>query len=134
MSFLKSFELAKVPIVFFKQSNISIGFLLDTGGDFSYIDKSILEKLEIEKKNKSITNIVTGNGKMASQGTALIKFNYHENTYVEEFTVGDFKSAFEASFGKGTTVCGVLGSNFLEKYGCILDYNKKHAICKKQKK
>ena len=52
ISFRESLDLVDLPIVTFKNNNIKLNFLLDTGSNVSYINKEVLSQLQYESTNK----------------------------------------------------------------------------------
>lgn len=121
--FKESMDLLSVPVVTFVNGNKKLHFLLDTGGDYSYIDKSVVPTLTIKSKNNDTINIVTGAGKVESEGKVTFTFSYKEHTFEETFVVQDLASHFNSAFGPyGVTVHGVLGSSFFAKHKYEINY------------
>lgn len=121
--FKESMDLLSVPVVTFMNEDTKLHFLLDTGGDYSYIDKSVLSVIDIKDKNDNSINIVTGSGSATSEGMVTFKFSYKKHIFEETFVVQDLKDQLAAAFSPyGVIVHGVLGSAFFSKYKYEINY------------
>lgn len=130
--FKESMDLLNVPVVTFINNGCKLHFLLDTGGDYSYIDQSVLPVLTIKEVSNNGIRVATANGSMQSSGMATLDISYMEHTFTETFVVSDLKDSFEATFGSyGITVHGVLGSGFFTKYKYELNFENFTAYSKK---
>lgn len=130
--FKESMDLLNVPVVTFTNGENKLHFLLDTGGDYSYIDKGVLEHLSVKSKSEGSLDVRTGNGTFTTDGKITMDIAYNGHPFEEEFVVADLAEAFEASFGgQGVTVHGVLGSKFFRKYEYELNYADLAAYSKK---
>lgn len=122
--FRDSFNHTGVPIATLKHNKKDFNFLLDTGGDYSYIDSSILDLLKPKSRSKDSVSVVTGNGSMPTSGKVVIDLKCGHRNLEEEFIISDIRDNLDSAFGSYCTVHGVLGSSFFNKYGCTIDFNK----------
>lgn len=130
--FKESMDLLSVPVVTFMNGNNKLHFLLDTGGDYSYIDKSVVPMVHIKDRSDDTINVVTGSGNVTSEGKVTLDFSYKEHTFEETFVVQDLKEQFASAFGPyGVVVHGVLGSSFFARYKYEIDYEDLIAYSKK---
>lgn len=113
-----------VPIATFVHNGKELNFLLDTGGDYSYIDQSIISELKAKKRSKKSISVVTGSGSMSTSGKITIEMSYDGNSLEEEFIISDIREGLESAFGNVMKVHGVLGSSFFNKYGYVIDFSR----------
>lgn len=118
--FLEKAEVPAVPIYIKGKEYI---MLIDTGSDESYMDSSILN---------DIPKILTGYQEKVIGGTAikeeksciyLVEFACGSNEYKDEFIENDFSRLFTfMEQNTGVKLSGILGTKFLMKHKCILDF------------
>lgn len=120
--FLSKAEIPAVPITIDGKEFI---IMLDTGSDASYLDTKFSK--EIKKKLLGYQEeIISGTG-IKEKGSPVyeVEFTCGVKTFTEIFTENDFGHIFD--FFERTTgvrLCGILGTRFLMKYKCILDFDK----------
>ena len=131
ISFKESMDLVDLPIITFYSNDTKINFLLDTGSDSSYINKSMLENLKYTKTNKK--NYVIGiEGNSVESFTCNIDILYKDKIFTEEFSICDLDRAFTTVKQEtGVQIHGILGSKFFKKYRYIIDFNELMAYTKK---
>lgn len=131
MSFREAMDLVELPIVTFYNKDTKLNFLLDTGSDLSYINKSILFSLEYEEVNESM-NIISVGGNSQSLGCCDMTVTYRNQKFIDRFYVSDLDEAFGAIKAEtGVQIHGILGSKFFVKYKYILDFESLIAYSKK---
>lgn len=131
MSFREAMDLVELPVVTFYNKNTKLNFLLDTGSDLSYINKSVLSSLEYEEGNES-RNIISVGGNSQSLGCCDMIVAYKNQKFVDRFYISDLDEAFEAIKAEtGVQIHGILGSKFFAKYKYILDFENLIAYSKK---
>lgn len=131
MSFREAMDLVELPIVTFYNKDTKLNFLLDTGSDLSYINKSILFSLGYEEVNESI-NIISVGGNSQSLGCCDMTVTYRNQKFIDRFYVSDLDEAFGAIKAEtGVQIHGILGSKFFAKYKYILDFESLIAYSKK---
>ena len=122
ISFKEGLDLTELPIVTFYHKDIKLHFLLDTGSNISYIDSSILDKLDAKDSNEVSNTIgVEGNGIITHH--YIIEVNYKDQFFKEKFGAVDLSATFSTiEEESGIRLHGILGSKFFEKYKYILDF------------
>lgn len=122
---LKEFlKKAEVPIVPIYINGNEYFVMLDTGSDASYLDSEVLN---------NIPKLLLGQQKEIIGGTAIkesgscvyeVEFACGDKEFKEMFTENDFSHIF--SFLEqitGIKLSGILGTSFLMKHKCILDFD-----------
>lgn len=104
-------------------------FVLDTGSNTSHLDKETLKLLPkvnyVSSEGESTSGI---SGEVASEGKVRQCFNSGMFTFEQEFQVTDLSKIAGVLKDSGNfTLHGILGTDFLRKYSCHLDY-KKHRL------
>lgn len=131
MSFREAMDLVELPIVTFYNKDTKLNFLLDTGSDLSYINKSILPSLEYKEIDES-RNIISVGGNSHSLGCCDMTVTYKSQKFIDRFYVSDLDEAFGAIKAEtGVQIHGILGSKFFAKYKYILDFESLIAYSKK---
>lgn len=122
MSFREAMDLVELPVVTFYNKDAKLNFLLDTGSDLSYINKSILPSLEYKEIDES-RNIISVGGNSQSLGCCDMTFTYKSQKFIDRFYVSDLDEAFGAIKAEtGVQIHGILGSKFFTKYKYTLDF------------
>ena len=122
MSFREAMDLVELPVVTFYNKDTKLNFLLDTGSDLSYINKSILPSLEYKEVNES-RNIISVGGNSQTLGCCDMTVTYRNQKFIDRFYIGDLDEAFRAIKAEtGVQIHGILGSKFFTKYKYILDF------------
>lgn len=134
MSFKEALDLTNIPIITFTNNERKLNFILDTGADYSYINKSALNGLSFKSGDDSLS--VHGVTEMhTSQETCkscTMQIKYHKETYDCSFYIMNLDDSFRfIKEANGVTVHGVLGSKFFEKYKYVLDFEKLAVYAKK---
>lgn len=126
MSLKESLDLARIPIITFKEGNVKLNFLVDTGATDSHIRNSIVSKLvgktmDTHYNYTNSTGSVDTNCKMIETTLKYKKDEFKVNLFTSE----DLDSSFdELKKECGVIIHGILGLDFLEKYKYIIDFNK----------
>lgn len=121
--FKESMDLLNVPVVTFVNNGQKLHFLLDTGGDYSYIDSNVLDSLAIKGKDDSSIKVSTGSTGFQSSGKVTLDIDYRGHIFEETFVVHDLKEQFASAFSNsGLVVHGVLGSMFFAKHKYELNF------------
>lgn len=131
MSFREAMDLVELPVVTFYNKDAKLNFLLDTGSDLSYINKSILLSLEYKEVNES-RNIISVGGNSQTLGCCDMTVTYRNQKFIDRFYISDLDEAFGAiKTETGVQIHGILGSKFFTKYKYILDFENLVAYSKK---
>jgi len=118
-------ERAQVPAVPIWINGKEYIVLIDTGSDASYLDVSVLE--ESPKILLGFQEEIIGGTSIKGKGSAVyqVEFACGDKEFQEEFTENDFGHIFKfIEDSHGIKLCGILGTRFLMKYKCILDFDK----------
>lgn len=107
-------------------------FLVDTGSDISVINSSDLKryKLEAYKTYGNHRRAIGFNG----EKTAVMRVKNVEVIFGERFDHNEFYSLDLSEVIKTIEaktymrIQGIIGSDLLTKYNCIIDYNQRHII------
>lgn len=130
MSFREAVDLVELPIITFHNKNTKLNFLLDTGSDLSYINKSILPSLEYKEINESM-NIISAVGISQSLGCCDMIVTYKSQKFIDRFYISDLDEAFRVIKKEtGVQIHGILGSKFFTKYKYVLDFESLAAYSK----
>ncbi len=122
ISFREAMDLVELPIITFYNKDKKLNFLLDTGSDLSYINKSILPSLEYIEINES-RNIISVGGNSQSLGCCNMTVTYKSQKFIDKFYISDLDEAFGAIKAEtGVQIHGILGSKFFVKYKYVLDF------------
>ena len=122
ISFREAMDLVELPIVTFYNKGAKLNFLLDTGSDLSYINKSILSSLEYKEVNES-RNIISVGGNSQTLGCCDMTVTYKNQKFIDRFYISDLDEAFGAiKTETGVQIHGILGSKFFAKYKYILNF------------
>lgn len=122
ISFKEAMDLVELPIITFYNKDKKLNFLLDTGSDLSYINKSILPSLEYIEINES-RNIISVGGNSQSLGCCNMTVTYKSQKFIDRFYISDLDEAFGAIKAEtGVQIHGILGSKFFVKYKYVLDF------------
>lgn len=122
ISFREAMDLVELPIITFYNKDTKLNFLLDTGSDLSYINKSILPSLEYIEINES-RNIISVGGNSQSLGCYNMTVTYKSQKFIDRFYSSDLDEAFGAIKAEtGVQIHGILGSKFFVKYKYVLDF------------
>lgn len=130
MSFKPGFVSPDIPIVTLTQENKKYNFLLDTGSNKNVIDESALKELkyQIQGSSSSLTGL-EGNISEVQQCTITLTSNTGD--FTEEFLITDLSGVFGGiEEDHGIKVHGMIGSQFLRKYGYVMDFKKLIAYSK----
>lgn len=101
-------------------------FIIDTGSNVSHIDAEAAKLLQNSTKLPIIDNSVTGiDGSLQSTGKIRQCFSSGIFTFDHEYFVTDLSSMAKViEDNSGIRIHGILGTDFLVKYRCHLDFKK----------
>lgn len=122
MSFREAMNLTGLPVVTFRQGDVKLNFVLDTGASGSLIDSRVLNHI----KYVDIVETRTGGGyegKLEELKNVGIEFTYKNTLYADIFSIKDLSELFDRIKRKdGVTLHGILSSEFFETYKYVLDF------------
>lgn len=122
ISFREAMDLAELPVITFYNGDRKINFLLDTGSNISYLNKSIVSSLVVESTGEE-SNIIGIEGNKVNCKICKMIIRRKNQEFEEEFSIADLDKAFSiVKKESGVQIHGILGSRFFEKYKYVLDF------------
>lgn len=122
ISFREAMDLAELPVITFYNGDRKINFLLDTGSNISYLNKSIVSSLVVESTGEE-SNIIGIEGNKVNCKICKMIIRRKNQEFEEEFSIADLDKAFRiVKEESGVQMHGILGSRFFEKYKYVLDF------------
>lgn len=130
-SFRNAFDLIGLPVLVFKQGDVKLRFILDTGSSVSVIDEKSVASIKYETLDKS-DNMVDANGGEKILHYCNFKFTCEDKEFENEFMVNDMSNIKRSvKENSGADIDGLVGSDFFNKYKYVIDFNKYLAYSKK---
>ena len=122
ISFKESMDLTELPVITFVNNNVKLNFLLDTGSNNSFINKSILNMLDYKELNGA-SNIIGFEGNKIKNSICEMKIEYKDYIFDTTFNIADLDASFNVIKQEdGVQLHGILGSLFFQKYKYVLDF------------
>lgn len=132
MSFQESIDLIDIPIVTFWNKGKKFNFLLDTGANFSIINKKVLKDFKYTLIEEEVTETIGANGPVVNIGNCVATLRYNGLSFDEKFRITDLSVALDSiKKTNGVTIHGILGSSFFVRNQYVLDFEKMIAYIKK---
>ena len=130
-SFRNAFDLIGLPVLVFKQGDVKLRFILDTGSSVSVIDEKSVASIKYETLDKA-DNMVDANGGEKILHYCNFKFTCEDKEFENEFMVNDMSNIKRSvKQSSGADIDGLVGSDFFNKYKYVIDFNKYLAYSKK---
>lgn len=122
ISFREAMDLVELPVITFYNGDRKINFLLDTGSNISYLNKSVVSSLVVESTGEE-SNIIGIEGNKVNCKICKMIIRRKNQEFEEEFSIADLDKAFRiVREESGVQIHGILGSRFFEKYKYVLDF------------
>jgi predicted aspartyl protease len=122
ISFREAMDLVELPVITFYNGDRKINFLLDTGSNISYLNKSVVSSLVVESTGEE-SNIIGIEGNKVNCKICKMIIKRKNQEFEEEFSIADLDKAFRiVKEESGVQIHGILGSRFFEKYKYVLDF------------
>lgn len=119
----ETLEKVGYPLITIENNGYDAYFLIDTGANSNIINSRVIEDFSYSPIKGNVSMIgVEGN----NQKGRLVKFNFKfkgKYNMADVFQVTDLKGLDTIFNGTEFTVVGILGTPFLERFGCIVDFN-----------
>jgi hypothetical protein len=133
ISFMETFNLTEMPIVTMFAGDSKINFLLDTGSTQSYISGAASDLITGKEAMCNMQIISAQGSAKASCKVIDTVLTYKDKDFdIRLFVNSGLDTSFEdIKQKKGITLHGVIGSDFLDKYSYIIDFEKYLAYPKK---
>lgn len=128
--FNDDFENTQLPLFKLNIKDESLYFLVDTGATINMIDESVVKRIMPNYKEETLLDddIISISGtKSKNESIVLTFFNdEYKQQFKENFVLIENCEAFEImSKDSGKKVCGILGTDFIEKYKFIINFRNK---------
>lgn len=130
ISIRESIYYTKMPLLPIElENNQRVNFILDSASNVSHINEEDLKffKYESTAQTQSIMGI---EGNLQDVDKVILKFSYKNNNFEAEAcksdlskTFNNFSAEIKRLYGTDIKVVGLLGNDFLTKYGYVLDFN-----------
>lgn len=121
-SFKESLDLTELPIITLYSEGRKFNFILDTGSNNSFINKTALKHIKHQRQPYAISVIgMEGNPVQSDEyelSLAYKDFHFESRFYCLDLT-GSFDRIKKES---GVTIHGILGNDFFIKYKYVLDF------------
>lgn len=131
ISFKKKYIDIGLPIITIKILENEYDFIVDTGANFNALDKTQFRRIVLENNlnlnlstsddNGDVTVIGVG-GTQQHIKDVNIEISIDDVKMEEEFSLVDIKDALKAYSKNSHSLCGVLGSSFLERHKWQIDF------------
>ena len=113
-----------LPIVRIKSLNKEFNFLVDCGSNLSHVNLSVIDAMDsVKLENVLGSKITTGNGETENCGYYNVKLTFGKRSIIHRFEIMDLNDTF---YGWGMPIHGIIGVDFLRKYGYTVDF--KHLL------
>ena len=115
---------AEVPVIPIYIDGNEYLVMLDTGSDASYLDSNVLNN--VSKLLLGHQQEIVGGTAIKEKGSCVyeVEFACGDKEFKEIFTENDFTHIFDFIYeNTGVKLSGILGTRFLMKYKCILDFD-----------
>lgn len=122
VSFKPALQTTSLPIVSFKQGDVELNFMLDTGANCSLIDSNILNEIAYTVNKEDNVSFSGCTGEEIQAYSADVEFEFDGKKFKDTFTVTDLTPAFSMHQENGININGVLGNIFMQKYHIVLDF------------
>ena len=129
-SFKSTMELIGLPIITFYSGEKKYHFLIDTGSNYSYLERSV----DITKKVvEGSEDVFYGSAGVEQKSiSAEIELHYNKAKYPCVVKVADLKEAFSKVKEEiGITISGILGTDFLNKFKYCIDFKEQVIYARK---
>lgn len=123
ISIRKALDLTQVPVVKFYDGDMELNFILDSGSSHSHICGSTSRLLNGRPIKVDYTYVTATGSDSNSEMIETVLSYKGRNFPVSLLINNDLDAAFEGiEAEEGVTVDGILGTDFLRKYKCIIDF------------
>lgn len=126
ISFRDGFALTDLPIIVLEQEGVLLTFLLDTGASHSHFDKKYLKLLNTYEELNEKSEWVGMNNIKQETDLIGVFLNYHDQELYTTLNISELVGLEQVKQETGIIINGILGSDFLNKYGFLIDYKKLH--------
>lgn len=123
ISFVDSLTKTGLPIIPVKSGNTQLYMLVDSGSDWSHIDKKVING--VKAKQLEGGNQISTLGGVVSAPFYQVELDVKGEKMQETCLALDFGEAFKSTEEEyGHEIHGILGMSFLEQHNYVLDFDK----------
>lgn len=130
ISIRESIYYTKMPLLPIElENNQRVNFILDSASNVSHINESDLALFDYEH-TQATQSIMGIEGNLQDVDKVILRFSYKNNHFEAEAcksdlskTFNNFSAEIKRLYGTDIKVVGLLGNDFLTKYGYVLDFN-----------
>ena len=131
-SLKESLDLCNLPVITFTMNNIKLNFLVDSGSTNSLIDKSLQKELNISEFSGDVQGVYGVGGNTETSAGYKVKVSYMEHAFEGIMFPVDLQTVFKKfKENTGVQLHGILGTDFLQRYKTVLDFDKLKVNIKK---
>lgn len=131
ISIKESMDLCSLPVITFTLSGKKFNFLLDTGSNVSYINRSVLKGIEHTPIDSQCDAYGFEGTTSTMQGVAAT-MEYNGNFFLNVFYAADLDKSFgNMKKDHGVQLHGIIGSLFMNKYKYVIDFDRLIAYSRK---
>ena len=121
-SFLPSIQSSGIIVLPFSCQGTTLNFMIDTGANCSYIVPSVLNRIKYLDCEENDTVVSA----LSTTETKAVQFSitYKGVEFTHKFwTLSMEESLNTIEESEGVRIDGILGTDFLRKYGCTVDFH-----------
>lgn len=133
ISFKESIDLVDLPIITFTNNGKKLNLLLDTGSTSSHINLDALAGLKYGLIDDVTSEFIGIEGNTVKVNAIGMQVGYKNLTFTSLFYQTDLSEAFKYIKEKsGVQIHGILGNDFFQSYGYVLDFKDLKAYIKNE--
>lgn len=121
--FISSMNTSGIIVLPFKCQDRELNFMIDTGANCSYIVPSVLKDIKYLDCGETDTVVSAVDTKIETRAVQF-SIEYRGIDFTHKFWVLPMEDSFNAvEESEGIRIDGILGTDFLKKYGCTVDFH-----------
>lgn len=123
---IKKYTPGGLTVITLTNNNKALNFMIDTGSNISHICANVMSDIVVDSTQDKVTNVKGINGDSLINKQCTIPFKdtlgdkYNIDLYVSKQLENSAKYIEENT---GVPIHGLLGTDFLQKYKYVIDYN-----------
>lgn len=134
-SFKETMDLLNVPIISFMCNDKKLHFLLDSGSSYSHVSPDVASSVHTRTFGMETVKTIGAGGNLVNSKFCQLNLCYKDSIFKANFIVTDqiVKQLESIKNDFNITIHGIIGGDFLSKYGYIIDFKDYVAYSKKKK-
>lgn len=123
ISIRESMDLCNLPVVTFLNNGNKYNFVLDSGANQCHVSEEAVKSMTSEDTDNEV-HVQGFSGEAEPNKGKVIDLIYKDKVFTTEVFVSPSldKSFRDIKKNMGVTLHGIIGSDFLKKYGYVLDF------------